>query len=110
MLSKRAFVKGIEDVRKIRKLEDGINDAFSPYEDCEISIFSFEESIVELLEDGMEDASGNIAFWIYDLEMGTLSPNGKTSYTEIDTEKYNDINDSGDLYDYLVEIQPQERR
>lgn len=104
MLSKNAFVKAIEDIKKMRKLEDGINEAFRAYADCGISVFPFEESIVELLEDGMNDLNGNIAFWLYDLELGTKYSEHKRGYKGVDTVKYADIHSAEELYDYVSEI------
>lgn len=102
MLSKYAFVKAIKEIKKMRKLEEGINEAFQQYPDCEISIFPFEASVVELLEDSMEDTTGNIAFWLYDLEMGASCSKDKIGYEGIDTVKYADIHSAEELYDYIV--------
>lgn len=104
MLSKKAFVGAIGDIEKMRKLEDGINEAFKPYADCDISVFPFENSLVELLEDGMDDTNGDIAFWIYDLEMGTSCSKDKIGYEGIDTVKYADIRSADELYDYLLTL------
>lgn len=88
----------------MRELEEEINEAFSSCYTCEISIFPFEESVVELLKDRMEDLNDDIDFWIYDLEMGTTYSEYKIEHEEIYSTDFADIRSAEELYDYLVTL------
>lgn len=108
MLTKEEFVKILNRMREVNDLENKIDDLITKSREAMMNDFingygfmvNFEDIIVDLLEKLMQDAYGDISYFMYELDYGR-------SYTEGDiTDKDGNIVDfstAEKLYDYLIE-------
>ncbi len=87
--------KGVEKIEDVIR-ESTITDVFTG---GLLGIGWYEDLLINILEDAMEDTSRNISYWIYELEMGKEWKKG--TITDVDGKdiKLKTIND---LYRELI--------
>jgi len=98
---KRHLTRLVELKTEVEKIEDvmrksTINDDFRG---GLLGLGWYEDLLVDILEDTMEDTGHNISYWIYELEMGTKWKKGTITDTNNKDVKLKTIND---LYNCII--------
>ena len=100
MLSKETFIKAIDQIKRHRDIECKINDATKDFNFMQFQFGDYEDVVVRILEDAMEDTTDNwIGYWIYELDFGNDYYKG--SIVEIDGTPIK-LSTSNELYDFLL--------
>ena len=100
MLSKELFVKTINELKDFDEVSNKVSNYLKKYFlDFNITPLFFEELIVELLENSMNDKYEWISYYIYELDYGKSFKMGYV--TEEDGTEI-DISTPEKLYDFLI--------
>lgn len=104
MISKERFVKVVNFIKKMHKVEEDINDVFEN-NNMEFNRFSFceyENELFELLSDCMNDKDDLICWWLYDTNCGDDVGEDNRIWEDAETGEKIDLTTIEQLYDYLV--------
>ena len=100
MISKRTFVDTINKIVKYADMNDKIT---SIYRENDVDYypsqyFDYEEMVVRLLSEVMDDRQDWIGWWLYDMNYGNEVELKSASYSE---KEYIDLTTPEKLYDFL---------
>ena len=98
LISKENFIKYIDKIKRMRDIEDAINEAGKSIEFFQFSFGDYEDLVFKVLEDAFDDQnSGWISYFIYELDFGKKWHEGSiTQYG-----KSIPMRNAGELYDVL---------
>lgn len=105
MLSRKIFKDTISFIQERQRAEFEMSEIFSKeFSDCDFFPYSqYEAKMIELLSALMEDESGWISYFIYELEFGDKYEDGDVTATDKDGKEVNiPMKTTDDLYDVLA--------
>lgn len=110
MISKKTFVNTINKIIDYNNMSNEINDVFSKYrtEDCNSVFYGFyEDVVVNLLTEAMNDKDEWISWWLYECNYGTDT----TGYAVVGPRNIElDLSTPEKLYDFLVKEYNKEQK
>lgn len=100
MISEASFVKYIDKLKELNKIEDEINQVLKKLEFFSISFMNHESLIIEILEDAFDDKkNGWLCYFIYELNFGEKYKEGCITFNNIPVPMSN----AKELYKVLVD-------
>lgn len=101
MITKEKFVSYFDRLKKFWEVEEKVSDAFKDLNFMSFSYCDFEDLMLDVLMDAMNDTDEFIAWWIYDRECGEKDSTVK--YVDADgVENEVELKTAEDLYNFLV--------
>lgn len=105
-MNKHKFVKIINRLKEARQLQDNINDLMNKAKDnirhdfmnAASLMINHEDTVVELLEEIMDDDGSWISWWLFETNAGE----SRTEIYDKDDNVIADIKTPENLYDFLI--------
>ena len=98
-MTKEMFVKAINEIKNYHTKLDNIQTVLE--ENCQDAVFwppTLEDTLVNVLEDCLNDKTDLVGYFIYELEFGSEWERGRSQ----DDGKDSKLSTPEELYDYLI--------